>query len=135
MSYPIPVSLRDDLFHAICEHAGEGYFGDKAQAAVDEAVSAWLAALSAPDAAVHLGYQWKRLFLPDGTLLRAAFRGHTRYAVVEGEHIVCESRSLTPSAFANLHGCGQRNAWRAIWLRRPGEADWFLARDCRPGRA
>lgn len=161
MSYPISIPLRADLFHAIREHAGEGYFGDKAQAAVDEAVSAWLAALSAPAtrsgagpralgdtsgtahlapaapdaAAPHRGYQWKQLFLPDGTLLRTAFRGHTRYATVEGEHIVCESQPLTPSAFVNLHGCGQRNAWRAIWLRRPGEADWTLAQDCRPGRA
>ncbi|NVE00886.1 hypothetical protein [Massilia sp. BJB1822] len=65
MNYPIPISLRDDLFHAICERVGEGYFGDKAQAAVDEAVS----------------------------------------------------------------------AWRAIWLRLPGAADWTLAQDCRPGCA
>ncbi|AKU22556.1 hypothetical protein [Massilia sp. NR 4-1] len=161
MSYPISIPLRADLFHAIREHAGEGYFGDKAQAAVNEAVSFWLAALSAPAAPSsatpsplrdatgtagtahatadttlpHRGYQWKRLFLPDGTLLRTAFRGRTRYAVVEGEHIVCDSQPLTPSAFANLHGCGQRNAWRAIWLRLPGAADWALAHDCRPGRA
>ncbi|MBB3119096.1 hypothetical protein [Pseudoduganella violacea] len=148
MSYPISIPLRADLFHVIREHVGEGYFGDKAEAAVNEAVSAWLAAQSAPTpcgkadagstntgvnaAAPHRGYQWKQLFLPEGTLLRTAFRGHTRYATVDGEHIVYAGRTLTPSAFANLHGCGQRNAWHAIWLRLPGAADWSLAQDCRP---
>lgn len=165
MDYPIPISLRRDLFHAICERCGEGYFGDQAQAALEAALMAWLAApkvkashsnaspsgiaggaphavatvTDAPDGAAetasHRGYQWKRLFLPDGTQLRAAFRGHTRYATVDGEHIVCDGQPLTPSAFANLNGCGQRNAWHAIWLRFPGELDWRRAQDCRPGRA
>jgi hypothetical protein len=32
------------------------------------------------------GYQWKQLFLPDGTDLRMRYRGAYYYAKVEGDH-------------------------------------------------
>ena len=34
-------------------------------------------------------------------------------------------------AFANGHGSGNRNAWKAVWLRFPGSEQWLLADVCR----
>lgn len=77
------------------------------------------------------GFQWKKLFLPNGTRLRTSYRNAAQFAKVVGDHIVSDDGTrLTPSRFANLHAQG-RNAWRFVWLRFPGEDDWSLAADCR----
>lgn len=95
----------------------------------------WLAAeleRSAPKSnpAIH-GFQWKNLFLPEGTRLRTAYGDKIEFAKVAGDCIVSdEGASLTPSVFANRHAQG-RNAWRFIWLRFAGEEQWIRAYDCR----
>jgi len=38
---------------------------------------------------------------------------------------------MSPSQFANLRGSGNRNAWKAVWLRLPGSDEWLLADVCR----
>ena len=77
------------------------------------------------------GYQWKNVFLPDGTYLRTSFHDTTEYAKVVGEYIRTDSGDvLTPSMFANGHAQG-RNAWRCVWLRFPGDGHWIRASDCR----
>lgn len=77
------------------------------------------------------GFQWKNLFLPNGTRLRTTYCHETEFAKVIGDHIVSDDGSrLTPSRFANRHANG-RNAWRFVWLRFPGEEDWSRAADCR----
>jgi hypothetical protein len=35
---------------------------------------------------------------------------------------------------ANLFGSGNRNAWKAVWLRLPGTDTWLLADVCRAAR-
>jgi hypothetical protein len=77
------------------------------------------------------GYQWKQLFLPEGTRLRASFKRQTDYAVVSGTQIRCGEHTVSPSGFANLRGSGNRNAWKAVWLRFPGTDQWLLADVCR----
>lgn len=73
------------------------------------------------------GYQWKQVFLPEGTRLRACFGAQPYYANVEGADIKYGEHAVSPSCFANLHGSGNRNAWKAIWLRLPGSDEWLLA--------
>jgi len=80
------------------------------------------------------GYQWKQVFLPEGTVLRASFDRQPYYAVVEGATIKYGQHCLSPSAFANLQGSGNRNAWKAIWLRFPGCPDWVRGDECRAVR-
>lgn len=80
------------------------------------------------------GYQWKQLFLPNGTRLRACFDLQNYFATIEGEQIRFGEHTVSPSTFANLHGSGNRNAWKAIWLRFPGSDEWLLADVCRAGR-
>lgn len=77
------------------------------------------------------GFQWKNVFLPDGTSLRTSYRGTIEFAKVIGEHIVSDDgATLTPSKFANRRAPG-RNAWRFVWLRFPGDEFWVLADKCR----
>jgi hypothetical protein len=78
------------------------------------------------------GYQWKQLFLPNGTELRTIYCGRSIYATVENEQIISDSGPTTPSRLANSKGCGSRNAWQTIWLRLPGGTRWQRAADCRP---
>jgi len=47
------------------------------------------------------------------------------------EEIRHEDQPISPSKFANLHGSGNRNAWKVIWLRFPGSEQWVLADTCR----
>jgi hypothetical protein len=61
------------------------------------------------------GHQWKQLFLPEGTRLRASFKRQTDYAVVSGAQIRCGEHTVSPSGFANLRGSGnlRKHASRA----------------------
>jgi hypothetical protein len=80
---------------------------------------------------VARGFQWKNVFLPDGTCLRTTYSDQTEFAKVIGEHIVSdEGEVMTPSLFANRCAKG-RNAWRFVWLRFPGNDYWIRADDCR----
>lgn len=77
------------------------------------------------------GFQWKNVFLPDGTNLRTSYLQQIEFAKVIVDRILSDGgESLTPSSFANRHTTG-RNAWRLIWLRFPGDAHWVRAIDCR----
>jgi len=55
-----------------------------------------------------------KLFLPEGTRLRACFSVHSYFAQVEGDAIKYGEHAMSPSRFANLQGSGNRNAWKAI---------------------
>jgi hypothetical protein len=77
------------------------------------------------------GFQWKNVFLPEGTSLRTSYHEVIEFAKVVGDRILSDDgRSLTPSLFANRHAKG-RNAWRLIWLRFPGNDYWIRATDYR----
>lgn len=80
------------------------------------------------------GYQWKRLFLPDGTLARTIFKGRPRVAQVANGQLLFDSAPISPNEFANSPGGAPRNAWKSIWLLFPGEREWRLADDVRPAR-
>jgi hypothetical protein len=77
------------------------------------------------------GFQWKTVFLPDGTRLRTSYRDVIEFAKVVGDSIISDDgAALTPSLFANRHAKG-RNAWRLVWLRFPGDDHWILSDNCR----
>jgi hypothetical protein len=103
-----------------------------------QAIEQWLARQSAQAGTDRMqrralqGYQWKRVFLPDGTVLRSAFKGESYLGRIERGKIVHKGRACSPSEFANAAGSAGRNAWQVIWLLFPGERDWKLADDCRP---
>jgi len=78
-----------------------------------------------------LGYQWKGLFLPDSTEVRMQYKSQWHYARVDGDKLVYECKPTTPGRLANTITGTSRNAWRDLWIKRPTDAEWLLADDCR----
>lgn len=101
------------------------------------AIRGWLAARKG--APGGRGYQWKELFLPEGTELRLRYRGLCYYASIEGDNLVYEGQAFSPRDWAMTITGTVRNPWRDIWLRRgTGEcwthaAIWRGAYRYRPG--
>jgi hypothetical protein len=129
-----------ELLKAFSEHTGLFWSSIEIEGAICDAIALAMAPqsvqASAPalEGAAAQGYQWKQVFLPEGTVLRASFGRQPYYAVVEGCEIKYGEFSLSPSAFANLQGSGNRNAWKTVWLRFPGYKDWVRADECRAVR-
>lgn len=73
------------------------------------------------------GYQWKSLFLPEGTVLRSWSYGEHNYARVEGDQIIHEGRSVSPNQFARHFARTARNAWFDLSVRRPGDKQFKMA--------
>lgn len=78
-----------------------------------------------------LGYQWKNMFLPDGTEVRMQYKGQYHYARVAGDQLLYQDRPTTPGSLANLIAGSSRNAWRDLWVKRPTDREWRLSYDCR----
>jgi hypothetical protein len=99
--------------------------------AINAALEFWLDAKTAlparADPSNLRGYQWKSLFLPEGTVLRSWSYGEHNYARVEGDKIVHEGRSVTPNAFARYFARTARNAWFDLSIRRPGDKQFTMA--------
>ena len=130
-----PYRLPNELMEEFGVFSGKHWASWEIEPAICDAIRAYMkpqpAAQASQDAVTDAGHQWKQVFLPEGTRLRASF-GHAPYfAVVQGSEIRCGEQSLSPSAFANLKGSGNRNAWKAVWLRFPGSEQWVLADTCR----
>ncbi len=110
--------------------------GVKPDAFVTELVQRWLAIemdrlATLRNGRATRGFQWKNVFLPDGTKLRTSYRRSNEFAKVVGDRMLSDTgESLTPSLFANRQTTG-RNAWRFVWLRFPGDDYWIRAADCR----
>ena len=130
-----PYRLPNELMEEFGAFSGVHWAGWEIEPAICDAIRAYMkpppAAQPQQAAVGDGGYQWKQVFLPDGTQLRASFGRAPYFAVVRGSEIRCGEQSLSPSAFANLKGSGNRNAWKAVWLRFPGSEQWILADTCR----
>lgn len=129
MSAITSVNLSPHTLLALLEYLRDSGAAIDPAEAVDAAVRHWLAAMKqgagAPDA--PRGYQWKSLFLPDGTWVRMAYRGDHEYAHVEGDRLMYKGRPTTPNKFASEHTDTVRNAWYDISIRMPGEKNWKMA--------
>lgn len=101
------------------------------QHALSAAIEMWLAEQSklriGSDPASVRGYQWKSVFLPEGTQLCTRSYGESQYARVQGEEIIFRGRTLSPNQFAHWAGRGTRNAWNDIYVRRPQDKFYIPA--------
>lgn len=136
-----PVRISSDLLVALGEFTGQHWSDSLAlEPFVSEAILNYVQgrpavqAEPAPESDPEAGYQWKQVFLSDGTRLRASFKGQNYFADVKGDLIMHGGHAMSPSRFANLCGSGNRNAWKAVWLRFPGSEEWLLADVCRSAR-
>jgi len=100
-------------------------------AAINTALGYWLdeqlKIASEPPAARQRGYQWKTVFLPEGTALRSWSYGEHNYAEVIGDQIIHQGRSVTPNQFARSFARTTRNAWFDLSVRLPGERFYTIA--------
>ncbi|MET0322024.1 MAG: hypothetical protein ABW069_14995 [Duganella sp.] len=73
------------------------------------------------------GYQWKSLFLPEGTVLRSWSYSEHNYAEVVGDQIIHKGRAVSPNQFAQSFARTTRNAWTDLFVRRPGDKKYAMA--------
>ena len=133
ISVPIPTGQFLELVDFLREQ------GDDRDpvAAVSDAVDYWLnnagwkpELVSRPNPDSR-GYSWKSLFLPHGTEIRMRYKGEYHYATVNGDEVLYEGNPVTPAVLANTITQSSRNAWRDLWIKRPGDREWNLAEDLR----
>lgn len=73
------------------------------------------------------GYQWKSLFLPEGTELHSWSYGDHNYARVVGDDIIHKGRPVTPNKFAQSFARTTRNAWTDLSIKRPEDKQFRKA--------
>ena len=91
---------------------------------VTSALKAWLGSRNSQ---ISGGYQWKELFLPDGTELRMRYRGIFYYARIDGDQLRYEGETVSPRSWALMVTGTVRNPWRDIWIRRGINECWTRA--------
>ncbi|HJV00041.1 MAG TPA: hypothetical protein VJ752_05785 [Burkholderiaceae bacterium] len=94
--------------------------------AIVRALQDWMEAQRTTVAPLQ-GYQWKSLFLPEGSQIRMHYRETWHYAEVVGEEIIYRNAVVSPRQLTIAVAGMGHNAWRALWIRRPGEQDWTVA--------
>lgn len=78
------------------------------------------------------GYHWAPLFLPNGTSISMEYKRATFYATVKFGKIEYKGGNYTPSELARVIANNtNRNAWRDLLVKRPGDSEWTLADDLR----
>jgi len=139
LPFAFPIRVPDDMLVALGEFTGLRWNDSLGlEPFVCEAIRNYMqpppAVQEQAAAPSESGYQWKEVFLPEGTRLRASFDHKQYFAVVAEAEIKYGEYAISPSCFANLYGSGNRNAWKAVWLRLPGSTEWLLADVCRSAR-
>lgn len=125
MTLPISLELYQQLLGASTMAGFEKEYWEIGAMAIRD----WLAR-NAPDTfnmPATSGYQWKHVFLPNGTLLRTVFNGKNYHCIVEGDELRYNGSPTSPSRFANAVGGVRRNSWKVIWILFPGSTTWKLA--------
>jgi len=125
----IPANTLCRLLQYADGHQAELCAGELAAIAIEE----WLARAEGPSApSLRLrGYQWKTVFLPEGTQLRAWNRTGFAYAEVIGDNIVHLDEAVSPHEFICRCKGISRSAWAEVALLFPGENHWKRADDHR----
>lgn len=126
---PLPDHLYMELEHQLRRHGSR----TPPDEIVAMAVKEWMARQYGQ--ATARGYQWKDLFLPEGTRLRVRHAGLSYFAQVEGDLLISDGKSVSPSVWV-AQICGTvRNAWRDIWIRRNYTEPWTQASAWRAAEA
>src|SRR5471032_983323 len=112
-SLQFPIRVPDDVLVELGEFTGNFWSDSLAQEPfVIEAIRNYInpapPAPQQPAVAYGAGYQWKQVFLPEGTRLRASFDHQPYFATVVGAEIKYGEHAVSPSCFANLYGSGNR---------------------------
>ena len=131
MNTTVTVQLPTDTLLQLIEKLRRRGGSQDISEAMTKAIECWLEdpARFAPGADpedMH-GYQWKSLFLPEGTVLKSWSYGENNYARVEGDQIIHNGRAVSPNQFAQSFARSTRNAWQDLFIRRPGDKTFKIA--------
>lgn len=135
METQISVPVRTEQFLALAEFLRSNGDPRDPVHVIETAIEYWMDNASwKPEllsASSTRGYQWKSLFLPEGTEVRMQYKGAYKYAKVDGDQLIYEGKPISPGTLANTIAGSSRNAWRDLWVKRPADREWRLADDCR----
>ncbi|MGF6936987.1 hypothetical protein OKW41_006149 [Paraburkholderia sp. UCT70] len=135
MTKHISVPVDVDLFLSLVDFLRSKSDSREPVEVISTAIEYWLDSASwKPELLTESstrGYQWKSLFLPEGTEIRMQYKGAYSYAKVEGDEIIYNGKSISPGSLANTIASSSRNAWKDLWVKRPDDKEWRLADDCR----
>lgn len=82
------------------------------------------------------GYNWTPIFIPNGSEISMEYKRQKHTAVVKHEKIHYKDKIYTPSELARaIANHTSRNAWRDLFIRKPGETKWLLADQLRRGKS
>jgi hypothetical protein len=129
MSLPIPLEIYQQLVSASVKTG----FSQEIWEIGTTAIREWMARNNPESFAMPSlsGYQWKHLFLPNGTVLRTIFNGKNFHCRVEDDEIVYQGEKVSPSSFVNAVGGVRRNAWKVVWVLFPNSSTWKAAESLR----
>ncbi|MRW87193.1 hypothetical protein GJ698_24290 [Pseudoduganella sp. FT26W] len=123
---PPPPILPAIVYDELRSYLRESGSTLSASEALIKAVQFWIAKGRA-DAIPSRGYQWKQLFLPEGTRLRMRFNERWYTAAIAGDNLVYNGKSVSPNQMAVKVAGDGRNAWHEIWVLLPGHKQWANA--------
>ena len=84
-------------------------------------------------AAASIVWTWKRVELPDGTELRADYKGRVYYAKIEnGKWMQDGVAQSSPSAAAHAITQSGVNGWWFWSVKRPDDSEWQPLNNLRP---
>ena len=109
----VSVELPTPTYIALLQQLRQSGSAADPALALTAAVEFWLAEqrrLTGAAPACARGYQWKSLFLPEGTELRSWSYAQHKFARVEGDQIIYDGRAVTPNQFACALACTPRIA-------------------------
>ncbi|WP_229213369.1 MULTISPECIES: hypothetical protein [unclassified Duganella] len=131
MSVQLPTDTLLKLIEKLRRRGGSQDLSE----AMTQAIECWLSDPARFEPGADLsgthGYQWKSLFLPEGTVLKSWSYGETNYARVEGDQIIHNGHAVSPNQFAQSFAHSTRNAWQDLYVRRPGDKTFKSARRLR----
>ncbi|SFG20122.1 hypothetical protein SAMN05518865_109168 [Duganella sp. CF458] len=135
MEPTIGIPITFTVFQELCKFLDGSTVSEEVATVASKAISAWIEQQSAPpkedSPALLGGYQWKHVFLPEGTKLRVVVKRKTFHAAVVGDQIMFDGQATSPACMVNQLASTTRNAWKHIWILLPGQSIWQLAQSMR----
>jgi hypothetical protein len=87
---------------------------------------------SAPPPNANGAWVYKRVQFPNGTQLRATYKGKTYTAEIKGGSLILNGqRQTSPSAAASCITRNSVNGWDFWEVKRPGDPSWRIMRELR----
>lgn len=121
----IPLGVSCRLYFDLVDRLRKNNDPCTPEAAAALAIKAWLAEHYGNPG--RRGYQWKELFLPDGTDLRMRYLRTWYFARIEGDELSYAGEAMSPLEWTCAVTGTVRNPWRDIWIRRSFHDSWLRA--------